>query len=810
MPFLAQDLRYGFRGLRKQLGFTSLAILTLGLGIGGATTIFSVIQNVLLDPYPYMNVDRVVNFQIRDPARNRPGGRTSFRVPEFLDYKEQVQSFEEVIGGGFEDVLYSTGQGTERFSGGLVTANNFRFLGVQAAIGRTLDESDVAPGAPPVFVMSHKLWIRQFGQDPSVVGKSFVLNGVPTTLVGIMPPRFSKLGADLWKPITLDRADPEGSQRFFMLQGRLKRGVIFEQAEAELRVVAERLSKVYPRDYPEKFTVKVVSLIDNTVGRFRTTLYTLAAAVGLLLLIACSNVANMLLTRGTAREREMAIRSSLGASRARLVRQLLAESLLLALMGAALGCLCAHFGLKALVQAIPEGLIPRESDIRVNLPVLVFSLLIAVLTSLLFGLIPAFQTASKDLVEPLKDSGKGAGGGFRKKRLNHGLVVLEVALSLVLVAGAGLLMRSFVKLQTVSLGFDPSNVLSVRLPLPREQYKTVAARKQFFSQLLARVQGLPGVVVATATSTLPPYGGIRSEVDVPGKTHNERWDAIFQLCSEGYLPTLKLRLLRGRFLTEAEVDDARKVAVVNQTLAERYFGTDDPIGQMLQVKLLATLPNSPEPDPSFEIVGIVADAKNQGIQDPPMPEAFVPYTVTAAFERGILVRTSGPPTAVLDSVRREVWAVDRSVALTLTRSLTDSLKDFSYAEPRFSVIVLGVFASVGLVLVVLGVFSVVTYTVSRQTHEIGIRMALGAARADVLRMVMGMGIRLIGIGVTVGIAASMGVTRVLRSQLFGVGPNDPATLAIVTVLVTAAAFLACYLPARRATRVDPMVALRYE
>jgi putative ABC transport system permease protein len=810
MRSIWQDLRYGLRGLRRQPGFTCLAALTLGLGVGGATTIFSVIQNVLLDPYPYIHIDRNVAIEIRDASRPRQGGRLFFRVPEFLDYQEQVQSFEEVIAGGFEDVLYTTSEGAQQLDGALMSGNAFAFLGVPAAIGRTLMPEDSRPGAPPVFVMSHKTWAGRFAGDPGIVGGTFVLNGTPTTLVGIMPPRFTKMAAEIYKPVVLDRANPEQSQRYFRFQASLKPGVSMQQAESEVTVVAQRLAKIYPREYPDKFTVKIVDWVDSTVGQFKTTLYTLAAAVGLLLLIACSNVANMLLTRGTAREREMAVRASLGASRRRLIGQMLVETLLLALLGAAVGCLFSYVGIKGLVRAIPEGLIPREAVIRLNRPVLLFSLGVAIATSLMCGLVPALRTARKDLVESLKDSGKGSSGGFKSRRLTSGLVVAEIALSLVLLAGAGLLMRSFVKLQTVDLGLNPEGILSVRLPLPRGQYTTPAAKRQFFGQVLARVQALPGVVTASATSTLPPYGGIPTEIEVAGRTHDQRWEAIYQLCSEGYFATLGIHMQRGRLLSAADVNDGRKVAVVNRTFVDRYFGTEDPIGRQIELKQLAIIRESPVANPVFEVVGVVADARNQGIRDPPRPEAFIPYTTTGAFERGILVRTSGPPLALLNSVRHEIWAVDRNVALTNTGSLTDYLARYSYAEPRFSLVVIGVFASVGLVLVALGVFSVVAYTVSRQTHEIGIRMALGASRADVLRMVLRLGTRLTGGGILVGLAASLAATRVLSSQLFDVAPNDPATLAAVVGVVAVAALAACVFPARRATRVDPMVALRYE
>lgn len=805
-----QDVRYAVRGLLNRPAFAVLAILTLALGSGAATTIFSVIQNVLLDPFPYLDADRVAMIQIHDVKNSNPGGRSFFQVPEFLDYQEQNHVFGEVIGGTTEDVLQTTSEGTEQFTGANVTPNMFQFLGVTPMLGRGLLPDDAKPGAPPVFVMAYKMWLAHYNLDPAVLNRTFVLNGVPTTLVGVMPPRFTKLAADLYRPVAMSRADPAGRDEFYMFQARLKPGVTLAQAQADLDVIAHRLAQVYPKNYPPKFTVNVVSWVDNIVGQFRKTLYTLAGAVGLLLLIACGNVANMLLARASSREKEMAVRTSLGASRSRLIQQLLVESVLLAVGGAIVGCLFAYGGVKALVVLIPDGFIPREAVIRLNVPVLLFSLAAAVITTLLFGLAPALQTAKKNMVEPLKDAGKGVTGGFRRGRLRSTLVVVEIALSLTLLVGAALLMRSFVLLQHQDLGLDPENILVARLVLPRGQYTSATAKQQFFGSLLQRLHALPGVVAATETSTLPPYGGINSEIEIPGKTHTEKWDAIFQLCSEGYFPTLRLKLLRGRLLSNVDVNDARKVAVVNRALASRYFGAENPLGQRVKLTALEKLPEGAVNDPVFEIVGVIADAKNQGIQDPPRPEMFIPYTVTGAFERGILVRTAGDPNAMLNSVRREVWAVDRHVAITLTGSLTGYLKQFSYAEPRFSLVVLGVFAAVGFVLVAVGVYSVIAYTVSRQTHEIGIRMALGAARADVLRMVIRMGLQLIAIGAVAGLAVSLVATRVIASQLWGISPHDPATLVGVVMAMTAVGLAACYFPARRAMKVNPIVALRYE
>jgi predicted permease len=813
---IGQDLRYGLRLVRNQPGFAVLAAATLALGIGAATTIFSVIHNVLLDPFPYANADRVVSIQIHDARSSRPGGRSAFPVPEFLAYQDQSHVFEEVIGGGYENVLETSGDGTEQFGGGYVTPNLFRFLGVPPLLGRGIVPEDAQPGAPAVFVMAHKTWVTRFDRDPGVLGRTFILNGRQTTLVGIMPPRFTKLAADFWRPVALSRADPEVNQRYFAFQGRLKPGVTLRQAAADVELVARRLAQVYPKNYPKQFTVTVVPWVDSVVGQFRKTLYTLAAAVALLLLIACNNVANMLLARAAARRKEMAVRASVGASRGRLVQQLLVESLILALGGAALGCLLAYLGIKAMVPLIPEGLIPREAVIRLNVPVLLFSLAATGATVLLFGLVPALVTARRNIVEPLRDSGQS--GGFRRGNLRQALVVAEVGLSLVLLVGAGLLMRTFVKLQQVDLGFNPHNILVAQLLLPRK-YGSADAKQRFFEALLQRVQALPGVTAAAEGSAVPPYGGIGTDLEVVGKTHFEKWEAMFQLCSEGYFRTLGLRLVRGRTPSEPEINQARNVAVVNETLVNHYFGSEDPLGRQVRLEMasgarrlsaLDTVRDGQVEHPAFEIVGVVADARNRGIQEPPAPELFLPYTVTGGFERGLLVRTAGQPRALESSVRREIWGIDRAVAVTISGSLDDRLRQLSYGGPRFSLTLLGIFAAVGLLLVAIGVYSVIAYTVSRRTHDIGIRVALGAGRGDVLRLVLRMGAGLIALGIVGGLLASFAAGRVIASQLWGVSSHDPITLLGVVGVMVVAGLAACYLPARRATRVDPMVALRHD
>ena len=803
LPVL-QDLRYGIRGLRANPGFSALAIATLALGIGAATTMFSVVKNVLLSPFPYKDADQIATFAIHDLDRSEPGGRSWMKPAEYLEFRQNNHVFSEDIGSGAEDVLWTTNEGTEQFEGAYVTPNMFRFLGVQAQVGRTTTPEDGRPGAPPVFVMAYQLWARRFHLDPSILGRTFVLNGTPATLIGIMPKRFTKRAADLYQSAELDRTD----DRWFNFQARLKPGVTLKQVEADILPIAQRWAKDHPQDYPKRFSIQASSYVDSIVGSFKKTLLTLGAAVALLLLIACANVANMLLARSTARDREMAIRSALGASRWRVVRQLLVESLLLGVGGAVMGAALAYGGIKALAAFIPVDAIPHEAEIALDTPVLLFSLGLALFTALLFGLAPAWQLSRRDLVEPLKDSGRGVSGGFRRARLRNTLVVVELALSLVLLSGAGLMIRSFAKLTGQDLGFDPHNILVARLPFPRGQYTTVADKQKFFGQLLPRIKSIPGVIDVTAVSSLPPYGGIRTPVEVPGKVHNEQWNAIHQLVSEGYVRTMGMSLVRGRFLEEGDVLGARKMAVINQTAATKFFVNEDPIGRQIVFRQLGRGPKAAPA--SFEIVGIFKNTKNDGVDNPVMPEVLVPYTVTGDFQRGIMVRTARNPMAQLRPVQRQIWAVDRNVATTMTRPLEDFLADFTYAQPRFVLLVLSVFAALGLLLVAAGVYSVIAYTVSRQTREIGIRMALGARRADVVRMVLRMGLWLIAVGLSIGLGASLVVNRVLSSELSGVTPRDPVTFAAVSLVVVLVGVAACWFPARRATRVDPVVALRFE
>ncbi|PYU81809.1 MAG: hypothetical protein DMG50_14430 [Acidobacteria bacterium] len=773
MGTLGQDIRYALRNLGKTPGFASIAILTLALGIGAATAIFSVIDNVMMEPFPYPDAQRFYSVQIHDAERSEPGGRGGYTGAEFLDYVEQ------------------------NYKGCIVTPGTFEFLGMPALAGRVMQPADYEPGAPPVFMLRYKVWVKDFGADPGILNKTFVLNGISRTLIGIMPPRFGWGDADMWIPAKPTRAATGKAiagafqQRWFLL-GHLKSGISVKQAEADFTVVAKHLATVYPTEYPKRFTVFMDSLTNLVVGRFKTTLYIVLAAVGLLLLIGCGNVANLLLARATTREKEFAIRSALGASRWKLIRQLLVESMLLAIGGAAMGTLLAWGGLKSLVALMPQNIIPAEAVIRLNTPVLAFTLSIAVLTALVFGLVPALKAARKDLNEPLRDSGKGISGGFRHGRLRDAVVVLEVGLSLTLLVGAGLLMRSFVALRDVKLGLQPDHVLVARLPLPVDRYKTADQVTGFYRPLLQRLKALPGVVEATETSTLPPYGGIPSDIEIPGKTHAEKWNFV-----------------DGRGFTEAEVNGARKLAIVNQTFVHKYLGNETPIGKQVRIAQLAEFEDAVK-EPMFEIIGLVADAKNRGLQDPIEPEIWVPYTVTGSAFRGILVRTAKEPMTMMNAVQREIWATDSNVALTFTGTLEGYISQFSYAGPRFGFLLMTIFSSIGLVLVTLGVYSVLAYTTARRTQEIGIRLALGANGSDVLGLVIRMGLRLVGIGVGLGLIASLALGRVIATQLWGVSAYDPLTLTCVPALLITTGLLACWIPARRAANVDPLVALRYE
>ena len=812
MGSFCHDLRYGLRMLGKNPGFTTLAVLTLALGIGAATVIGSVVDRVLLHPFPYKDADRLATPSISFAT---PGSITRFPVPVFLDFKEQNHTFEDIAALAYFDVRYKgSGAPTQQLLGCWVTANTFELLGIKPFLGRQITQQDGKPDSPPAFAMSDAVWTSLFNRDPKILGASLNLNGAPRTLVAIMSPRFRFGGCEVWIPTDLNRSSfisGFGAQPNELLTiGRLKRNVSLEAASADLGAIAKLSEKAYPAWFRANYRIVVNSLRDDSVGHFKATLVAMVAAVFILLLIACSNVANLLLARATVREKEIAIRASLGATRSRLIRQLLIESSLLAVASCIGGCLFAFLGLKGMIAAIPPDTIPPEVAISLRPATLLLAVGVSVLATFVCGLAPALHLVKRDLHVGLAGSAKGASGGFQHGKLRSTLVVVEVALSMVLLTGTGLMVRTLRALEQVDIGFNPASVAYARLSLPEGRYDTADAKKAYFAKVLDRVAAIPGVIASTEATSFPPYSFGGSEIVVPGKTHSEPWSTTFDMCSEGYFQTLSRHLLRGSLLSRSDVELARHVTVINQTFERNYFGNEDPIGQRIRFTTLEQWATDWPKDAYFEIIGVIEDAKNTGLQDAPRPEVYFPHTITGTGPRGIMVRTDGNANLVLASLSRTVAAVDSDVAISDLGTMENVLKTSYYAGPRFTLIILGTFGMTGLLLVVVGVFSVMAYTVSLQTHEIGIRMAVGAQRGDVLAMVLKRGLTLILAGTIVGLAASSAVMRLMASQIWGVSTMDPWTFSVVATLVVAVGLMASLFPARRATQVDPIVSLHYE
>jgi putative ABC transport system permease protein len=798
---IRRDLHYATRTMSRAPAFTFVAVITLALGIGSVTVIYSVIHDVLLDPLPYPDSNRFVNVLVLDTETGR--SRSVLPPAEFLDYQEQSDVFEDVVGTRGGGMVLTAPERAEIVNVVRVTPNFFDVMGLSPLMGRTIGRDDGRPEAPPVAVLRHRAWVSYFGSDPGVLGRTIRLNGKPRTIVGVMPPRFTWHAADVWIPAPIDRSAPDARTVPRNFQARLKAGVTLQQADAQLNLIAARRARAHPEEYPRNFRIQIVNVIASVVGDFRGVLFTALAAVGLLMLIACCNVANMLLARATAREREMTVRAALGASRGRIVRQLVVESLLLSLGGAAAGCLLAYTGIKALVRVLPQGPLPGEVEFGLDGPALAVSLGVAVLSAMLFGIAPALYGARRDLVDGLKSSGRGVAGG--RGRLRNALVVAEIALSLVLLLGAGLLMRSFLSLVRVDLGFDPRNILVMSVAFAPGEYAAPADRQRFYEQVLQRIASLPGVEAATASTGLPAFsGGYTSEIEIPGRTRSNQSTALVQFCTEGYFRTVGLRVLRGRTLPALAGDDTPRTAVINRTLAASYFGTDDPIGKQIGLNVPPIGSSQPERR-VFEVVGVVEDAKNDGIRRPALPHVYLPGTGGS-----ILVRTSGNPLNSLNAIRSEIGIVDRGVALRQPETLMGVLRLFAYAQPRFSLIVLSVFAVTGTLLVAIGVFSVMAYTVTCQTREIAVRMALGARRGHVMGVVLRLGAQVLALGIGAGLLASFATSRLIANQLWNTSPQDPLTITLAVAVVAIVALAACYIPARRAMQVDPIGALRSE
>jgi putative ABC transport system permease protein len=803
MTWLWQDMRFGLRTIYKDRGFFMTAVLALALGIGSTTAIFSVVYNVLLEPFPYRDGQHLVCPEIHEIGTSRI--QNTMSMAEFMSFQENNHVFEDSLGSYEESVLLKEGGQLKEFDADRLTGNAFRMLGMPALIGRGLLPRDAVPGATPVFVLNYRVWVEDFHSDPNVINKTFELDGTPTMLVGVMPPRFSFWDGNLWRPIALDRADKEHQ---LVLYGHLRHGLTARAAAAEITPLIHRLARTFPKDFPKQFNVVVATLVDETVGGYEKTIYALVGAVGLLLLIACANVSNLLLAKAAAREKELAIRLSLGCGRRRVIRQLLVESLLLALAGAAVGCLFAWAGLQGVMKLVPMWTFPDEAEVTVNMPVLLATIVVAMLTGVLFGLAPALTAAKRDVNEILKAGGRG--NSFRRGRLGNGLIMSEVALSLLLLTTAGLLMRSFVRERQIDIGIRSDHLLTTRISLPAQQYNGTASQTPFLRELLRQVEVQPGVVSAALATEIPiVFTPLNSDFEVSGGTHSGRWTAHMIACSSLLFPTMGARLLGGRLLTEADENDKRRVVVINQTMAAHYFGRRNPIGQQLELLALKTAAE-PIANPWFEIVGVVSDIKNEGARKEVSPAAYLPYTVEGFGGYAVLVRTAGKPEAMISVLTTTILTMDRSVIPQMTWTM-DRLLDLSeYSRPRFFAILLAVFAFLGLTLVSVGVYSVISYTVSQQRHEIGIRMALGATAEMIRSHVVTSSLRVVYMGAGAGIVLTLLLSRVIASQVWGVAWYDPVTLGGVLAVLTLVGLLAAYVPSVRASRVAPVVCLRNE
>jgi putative ABC transport system permease protein len=808
METIGQDLRYALRQLRESPGFTVGAVVALALGIGGTTIIFSVVYAVLLQPLPYVESQRLVTMHVDDAQKRGLKGGNEFLTTDFLEIQRENHVFDAVIGVHPRDAVLTGTATPERFDCALVTANTFSVLGVPPVFGRTPTVEDVKPDSPRVVVLSYKVFERSFRKDPSVIGRTILLDEQPTTVISVMPPRFAWWNGDIWIPVALDRVTGNMYDRTFWLYGRLKAHVSTRKATADLDVILSRLASSSPGDYPKQPVAELETYADSIVGGFRPTLFLLLGGVGVLLLIACGNVASLLLARATVREREIAIRSVLGASHSRLVRQLLVESAVLAFSGVLGALALAVVGSRVAVSIIPAGTIPLESAIRVNLPVFLWTLAVSLASLVLFGLLPALHTAKADLNEPLR-AGAKTGSSLSGRKLQRLFVISQIGMSVVLALGAGLLVRSFIALRNVNLGFDPDHVLSLRIVLPDQHYATAEQKARFFSALLPELRALPGVSSVSETSTLPPYGGIPAGIEIRGNENGRHAASLLYLISEQYFDVLNVPVLEGRSLSEQEVFGARKVAIINQTFARQYFGATDPLGKMMKFGFLERVPE--KISAWFEIVGVVADQKNQGLQEPASAAAYIPFTITGFANRGILLRTVGDPHMLsLASVQGKLRAIDSGLVTESSGTLREAIFTTSLSQPRFLLTLLIVFSAAGLTLVSIGVYGMISYTVERRTQEIGIRLALGAQRRRILQGAIGEALALAAVGVGLGTMGELAVTHTMSSVLYGVRANDPVTFASVSALVAVVALLASYVPPRRAAKVDPMVALRHE
>ncbi len=806
MNSMMADLRYAVRMLAKSPVFSLIAVLTLGLAIGANTAIFSVVNAVLLRPLPYPQSEQLVRVFGTQPTL----GEAPTSPANFLEWKDENQVFERIgtwVGQGFNLL---GGDKPERVIGARVSADLLQLLRVQPALGRLFTNDEDKEGRGQVVVLSYDFWRSRFAGDPNTVRQTITLNDRPYTVVGVMPPGFAfpNTRTQVWVPIAFNAAElATRDTNFIDVLARLNPGVSIEQARANMDAVARSQAERYPQSN-SGIGVKIVSLQEHMVGDVRPMLIVLLGAVVFVLLIACANIANLLLARAAARQREMAIRGALGASRSRVVRLLLTESIVLAVLGGAVGLLLAIWSLDLLVSMKPADL-PRLAEIGVNRTVFLFTLAISVITGIVFGLVPALQASKPDLNEGLKECGRGSSGGPRRHRVRAALVVTEIALSLVLLVGAGLMIRSFSRLLAVDPGFKSDNVLTAFVSLPLSKYPQHQAQVAFFDGLIERLRNLPSVSATGVVSDLPLFGGSSTGFSVDGRPEplpGQRPMTDYRMITPDYFTAMGMKLVKGRAFSRHDTQDAPGVVIINQTMAARFFAGEEPVGKRIGL--------SGNPVDWREIVGVVGDVRNYGLDADVKPEAYVPlqqsapeYLSNVASAMNVIVRSPNDSSTLASALREQVQALDKDQPVSEIRTLEWHLAD-SMAQRRFNMLLLGAFAGLALVLAAVGIYGVIAYTVEQRTHEMGIRIALGAKGGDILKLVFASAMVTTLAGIVVGLAAAFGLTRLLQSLLYQVTATDPFVFAVIPILLLAVAVIATYIPARRAMKVDPITALR--
>ncbi len=812
METLFKDIRYGIRSLLNRRSFTAIAVITLALGIGASTAIFTVVHAVLLRSLPYRDADRLVMVWERD-TRSADRSQNVINLGDFFDWKEQNRVFEDMA-AFFDNSSKLTSEGEpEEIPSQIATPNLFSVLRVEAILGRTFTPDDGKPNQPGVAVLSYGLWQRRFGGDKQVIGRHLTLSNRDVTVIGVLPADFgwyvrkgsmSDKAAQLWLPWQISNEMRQRHGRFARAIARLKPGVTLAQAQSEMDTIGARLAKQYP-DFNTNWGVNLVALRTQFSGEIRKALLILLGAVGFVLLIACANVANLLLARGVSRQKEIAVRAALGAGRTRIIRQLLTESLLLAGLGGVLGLMLAWEGTAALVALSPPELLDAAS-VAINGPVLGFTFGVSLLTGIIFGLVPAFEAARFELHESLKEGGKNIGGGTRSHRLRNAFVVAQVALALVLLVGAGLLIKSFSRLQSVDPGFNAKNVLTMTVNLSSWKYDTDRKTIDFFKQAVERLQALPGVEAAGAINYLPfagPHAGTLVEIEGrPKPPPGQGLTTGICVTDANYFSVMRIPLERGRLFTQQEATEMRHVVVINETFARKYFPNEDPLGKRVTIYMK-------EENLPTEIIGIVGDSKHMALDGETEAMAYWPHAEQAFPFMTLVIRTRGDATNVASAARNALRELDSQQPIKDVNTMENLLAK-SIARSRFNTVLLAIFALVALALATVGIYGVMSYAVTQRTHEIGIRMALGAQRADVLKLVLRNGMMLALIGVVVGVAGAFALTRLMSTLLFGVTPTDAITFTAVSASLFVVACFACYIPARRATKVNPLVALRYE